>query len=80
MNEHPAREPVRLYAPEDRERTLAFLQLVDHKFVPPLSSKLRYGSLEAYLDVQPGRRARPCFALRTGRADHRVPRLSVRTR
>jgi hypothetical protein len=50
MNEHEPGEPVRLYAPDDRERTLAFLQLVDHKFVPPLSSKLRYGSLAAYLD------------------------------
>lgn len=50
MNEHPAREPVRLYVPEDRERTLAFLQRVDHRFVPPLSSQLRYGSLEAYLE------------------------------
>jgi hypothetical protein len=49
MNEHAASEPVRLYAPDDRERTLAFLRLVDHKFVPPLSSDLRYGSLEAYL-------------------------------
>ena len=50
MNEHAAHEPVRLFAPKDRERTLAFLQIVDHRFVPPLSSDLRYGSLEAYLD------------------------------
>lgn len=50
MNKHEAREPVRLYAPDDREQTLEFLQLVDHKFVPPLSSSLRYGSLEAYLE------------------------------
>jgi hypothetical protein len=50
MNAHKTGEPVRLYAPDDRERTLAFLQQVDHKFVPPLSSRLRYGSLAAYLD------------------------------
>ncbi len=49
MNEPDSREPVKLYAPELRERTLEFLRVVDEKFVPPLSSALRYGSLEAYL-------------------------------
>ena len=50
MNEQDCAEPVRLYAPECRDATLAFLRLIDHKFVPPLSSDLRYGSLAAYLD------------------------------
>ena len=50
MNEQDSYEPVRLYTPASRERTLAFLRLVDHQFVPPLSSDLRYGSLEAYLE------------------------------
>jgi hypothetical protein len=50
MDEHDSHEPVRLYAPECRERTLEFLRMVDDRFFPPLSSTLRCGSLEAYLD------------------------------
>jgi len=50
LNEHEARTSVRLYTPADRQPTLEFLRQVDHQFVPPLSSSLRYGSLEAYLD------------------------------
>jgi hypothetical protein len=42
--------PVRLYHPDDREQTLAFLAQVDGLFLPPLSSPLRHGSLAAYLD------------------------------
>lgn len=42
--------PVRLYLPDDREQTLAFLAQVDGRFMPPLSSPLRHGSLDAYLD------------------------------
>jgi len=41
---------VRLYSPDDREPTLAFLAQVDGRFLPPLSSPLRHGSLAAYLD------------------------------
>jgi RimJ/RimL family protein N-acetyltransferase len=50
MNEQDLREPVRLYTPASRDQTLAFLRLVDHLFVPPLSSDLRHGSLAAYLE------------------------------
>jgi hypothetical protein len=51
QQEHKTREnPVRLYRPDDREPTLAFLAEVDGRFLPPLSSPLRHGSLAAYLD------------------------------
>lgn len=50
MNQPAARSSVRLYAPECRDRTIAFLREVDEKFFPPLSSPLRYGSIEGYLD------------------------------
>ena len=42
--------PVKLYTSASRAGVLDFLQQVDQQFVPPLSSELRYGSLEAYLD------------------------------
>ena len=50
MNQEAPHSPVRLYTPECRDRTLELLREVDEKFVPPLSSHLRYGSLAAYLD------------------------------
>jgi hypothetical protein len=50
MNEHVSPTPVTRYAPEHRARALEFLRLIDDKFLPPLSSPLRYGSLEGYLD------------------------------
>ncbi|MHB8970073.1 MAG: hypothetical protein ACYC3X_25930 [Pirellulaceae bacterium] len=42
--------PVKLYTSANRAGVLDFLQQVDQQFVPPLSSELRQGSLEAYLD------------------------------
>jgi hypothetical protein len=51
QQEHPTRDnPVRLYTQQDREPTLTFLAQVDDRFLPPLSSPLRQGSLAAYLD------------------------------
>lgn len=44
------KNPVRLFGPDDREPTLAFLAQVDGLFLPPLSSPLRHGSLAAYLE------------------------------
>jgi hypothetical protein len=50
VNQREPQDPVKLYTPANRENVLDFLRQVDRQFVPPLSSELRYGSLEAYLD------------------------------
>ncbi len=42
--------PIQRYQHEQREAVLDFLRQVDDRFVPPLSSAMRYGSLENYLD------------------------------
>ena len=50
MSEIDADQPVRLYTPAVRGIVLEFLQRVDDRFVPPLSSGWRHGSLDHYLD------------------------------
>jgi hypothetical protein len=50
VNHQEPQEPVRLYTPAIRQAVLEFLRQVDQQFVPPLSSELRHGSLEAYLE------------------------------
>jgi hypothetical protein len=50
MNSHEMDQSVRCYRPELRDVVLSFLEQVDDLFVPPLSSVLRQGSLEKYLE------------------------------
>ena len=78
MNEQDWAEPVRLYAPEFRDATLVFLRLIDHRFSRPCRATC---AMEAsrHISTTACRRAGPRVALRTGAADHRVSRLSVRT-